>query len=50
LGQQAHHTVDQPIAGIATNGALTIQISAQWGTATNGNQVRLQQFYVMELY
>jgi hypothetical protein len=44
-----NNTVDQPVAAIATNGALTLQISAQWGTATNGNTVQLHQFYVMEL-
>jgi hypothetical protein len=44
------NNIDQPVAGIATNGALTLQISAQWGTATNGNTVQLHQFYVMELY
>ena len=35
--------------GTATNGALTVQISAQWGTATTGNTIQLHQFYVMEL-
>ena len=42
-------TIDQPVRGIATNGALTLQISAQWGSATNGNTIQLHQFYVMEL-
>ena len=41
---------DQPVAGIATDSALAIQISAQWGTATNGNTIQLHQFYVKELY
>jgi hypothetical protein len=41
--------VAQPVSGIATNGQLTVQLSAQWGTATSGNTVRLQQFYVVEL-
>jgi len=43
------NNIDQPVAGIATNGALTIQVSAQWGTATTGNTAQLHQFYVMEL-
>ncbi len=41
--------VAQPVSGIATNGALTIQISAQWGTATSGNTIQLRQFYVEEM-
>jgi hypothetical protein len=49
-GSNEVNTIDQPVAGIATNGALTIQISAQWGTATTGNTVQLHQFYVLELY
>lgn len=40
----------QPVGAIATNGALTIQISAQWGAATTGNTIQLHQFYVMEMY
>lgn len=43
------NNVAQPVA-LATNGALTIQISAQWSAATSGNTIRLQQFYVMEMY
>ncbi len=39
----------QPVAGIATNGALTVQVSAQWGTATTGNTAQQHQFFVMEL-
>ena len=35
---------------IATNSALTIQISAQWGAATTGNTIQLHQLYVMKLY
>ena len=45
-----HNMVAQPVAAIATNGALTAQISGQWSAATTGNTIRLQQFYVMEMY
>ncbi len=43
------NNIAQPVSGINTSSSQTIQISAQWGTATSGNTVRLQQFYVMEL-
>ncbi len=43
------NNIAQPVA-LATNGSLTIQMSAQWGAATSGNTIRLQQFYVLELY
>ena len=40
--------INQPVA-VATNAAQTVQISAQWGTATSGNTIRLQQFLIVEL-
>mgnify|MGYP001605289328 CR=1 FL=1 len=43
------NSIAQPVAAIATNGALTVQFSAQWGTATTGNTIQLHQFYVLEL-
>ena len=43
------NNIAQPVSGINTSASQTIQLSAQWGTATNGSTIRLQQFYVMEL-
>jgi len=48
IGNNAINSIAQPVA-LATNGALTLQFSAQWGTATSGNTVRLRQFIVTEL-
>ena len=48
-GSNTVNTVDQPVAAIATNGALTLQFSAQWGTATTGNTIQLHQLIIMGL-
>jgi hypothetical protein len=40
--------IAQPVT-LATNAGQTIQISAQWGTATSGNKIQLRQFFVMEM-
>lgn len=48
-GGAGPNTIAQAVGGLATNGALTLQASAQWGTATAGNTIRLHQFAVLEM-
>jgi len=43
------NAVAQPVAGFATNGALTVQFSALWSANTAGNSIALRQFWVKEL-
>ena len=48
-GAAYRNSTTQPVAAIATNGALTLQMSAQWGTATAANVIFLRQWMVEEI-
>jgi hypothetical protein len=43
------NTVAQPVS-VATNASFTLQLSAQWSAATNGNNVKLRAFLVEEIF
>lgn len=43
------NTTGQPVAAIATNGALTLGISAQWSANTAGNSIRLRALMIEEV-